>query len=580
MNRAVNAFIRLLFGHGYNDTTNAFKAYRREVIETVQPLVSNHFNLTVELPLKAVVRGNSYAIVPISWTNRTSGESKLRLQEMGSRYLFIVLMVLLEHRLSRGDYRRTPGARRASRLARRQARRRSRRGPVSDADVVRAPAAASCSRSGELVFGCPGALARDARELLLRRRLPGSRDRADPELRHRLPRQAYFDHFSPGKARARQGRARPRHPELAAGAGRADQRLRGRVAAYWLFARQVMSIRAALVTSGLVAAGVVFVRIAQWWAAGAQQIPYLTLSLVFLAAATHWCRTRRTWALAVALLALAGIARVLREGGAARRRVRGRLVPRGPGVRAAPPGAGAPRAGRPRAVGSRGPAADRVGDHHRDRPVPDQREPRQPRAVERVPAHRVEPRHDADDPRAVDSLRHGHARGGVRLGQPGAAAGHRARDQPDPPPGPARLARLPGPVDRVRGGDRQRAPRDARPEHRLRPALQHRVRLPAAAGARPGVLGARAELAPGRRRAASPGPARGGRSRQSPPSSSCSRPRTATATWRTPGRGPARTYLDPGVRRTWPGCAPAGSIRCTRRTRRRPARSIPGSSRR
>lgn len=106
MNRAVNAFIRVLFGHGYNDTTNAFKAYRRDVIESVQPLVSNHFNLTVELPLKAVVRGNSYAIVPISWTNRTSGESKLRLQEMGSRYLYIVLMVWMEHHLTRGDYRR------------------------------------------------------------------------------------------------------------------------------------------------------------------------------------------------------------------------------------------------------------------------------------------------------------------------------------------------------------------------------------------------------------------------------------------------------------------------------------------
>jgi dolichol-phosphate mannosyltransferase len=108
INRAVNLGIRLLFGHGYNDTTNAFKAYRREVIDTVQPLLSHHFNLTVELPLKAVVRGHSYAIIPIRWTNRTTGMSKLRLQEMGSRYLFIVLMVFLEHHLSRGDYRR-PG---------------------------------------------------------------------------------------------------------------------------------------------------------------------------------------------------------------------------------------------------------------------------------------------------------------------------------------------------------------------------------------------------------------------------------------------------------------------------------------
>jgi dolichol-phosphate mannosyltransferase len=106
LNRIVNAGIRVLFRHGYNDTTNAFKAYRRHVIDQLDPLLSNHFNLTVELPLKAVVRGFSYAIVPISWTNRRHGESKLSLHEMGSRYLFIVLYVWLEHHLSRGDYRR------------------------------------------------------------------------------------------------------------------------------------------------------------------------------------------------------------------------------------------------------------------------------------------------------------------------------------------------------------------------------------------------------------------------------------------------------------------------------------------
>jgi dolichol-phosphate mannosyltransferase len=106
MNRLVNFGIRVLFGHGYNDTTNAFKAYRREVIDSCQPLLSAHFNLTVELPLKALVRGHSYAIVPVSWTNRTSGESKLRVQEMGSRYAFIVLYILLEHLLSGGDYHR------------------------------------------------------------------------------------------------------------------------------------------------------------------------------------------------------------------------------------------------------------------------------------------------------------------------------------------------------------------------------------------------------------------------------------------------------------------------------------------
>jgi len=104
INRLANWFIRALFRHRYNDTTNAFKAYKREVIETIQPLLSKHFNLTVEMPLKAVVRGHSYAVIPTSWTNRTSGVPKLAMKEMGSRYLFIVLYVWLESALSRGDY--------------------------------------------------------------------------------------------------------------------------------------------------------------------------------------------------------------------------------------------------------------------------------------------------------------------------------------------------------------------------------------------------------------------------------------------------------------------------------------------
>jgi dolichol-phosphate mannosyltransferase len=106
INRVVNFGIRVLFQHGYNDTTNAFKAYRREVIETIDPLFSKHFNLTVEMPLKAVIRGHSFAVVPTTWRNRRHGESKLAMREMGSRYLFIVLYAFLERHLSRGDYQR------------------------------------------------------------------------------------------------------------------------------------------------------------------------------------------------------------------------------------------------------------------------------------------------------------------------------------------------------------------------------------------------------------------------------------------------------------------------------------------
>ncbi|NCS53793.1 MAG: glycosyltransferase [Microcystis aeruginosa G13-05] len=108
INRLANLFIQVLFGLKFNDTTNAFKIYRKEVIEGISPLLSHHFNLTVEMPLKAIVRGYSYTTIPITWRNRTTGISKLKIKEMGSRYLFIVLSIWLEKHLSRGDYKRKP----------------------------------------------------------------------------------------------------------------------------------------------------------------------------------------------------------------------------------------------------------------------------------------------------------------------------------------------------------------------------------------------------------------------------------------------------------------------------------------
>jgi dolichol-phosphate mannosyltransferase len=101
-----NYFIKLFIGIRHNDITNAFKCYRKEVIKGVEPLFSNHFNLTVELPLKAVIRGYKFATIPIRWTNRAEGMSKFKIKEMGSRYLFIIFYCFLEKHLSRGDYSR------------------------------------------------------------------------------------------------------------------------------------------------------------------------------------------------------------------------------------------------------------------------------------------------------------------------------------------------------------------------------------------------------------------------------------------------------------------------------------------
>ena len=105
VNRFANWLLSVLFRVKFNDFTNAFKGYRKATIEGCRPFLSPHFNLTVELPLKTIVRGYSWTATPITWRNRRSGESKLKLQEMGSRYLFITLYCWLEKYFSRGDYK-------------------------------------------------------------------------------------------------------------------------------------------------------------------------------------------------------------------------------------------------------------------------------------------------------------------------------------------------------------------------------------------------------------------------------------------------------------------------------------------
>ena len=104
INRIANQIIKIIIGIKYNDATNAFKLYKRETIKGISPFLSAHFNLTIELSLKSIVRGYSYAVMPNSWRNRKSGESKLKIKEMGSRYFFILMYCFIEKYFSMGDY--------------------------------------------------------------------------------------------------------------------------------------------------------------------------------------------------------------------------------------------------------------------------------------------------------------------------------------------------------------------------------------------------------------------------------------------------------------------------------------------
>ncbi len=105
-NRLGNWLISLLFNIKYNDVSNAFKAYKREVIESIKPFVSNYFNITVEIPLKAIIRKYKYAVIPINWYGRTSGVSKFKLKELQRKYLFSILYVWLEKILLKDEVKK------------------------------------------------------------------------------------------------------------------------------------------------------------------------------------------------------------------------------------------------------------------------------------------------------------------------------------------------------------------------------------------------------------------------------------------------------------------------------------------
>ena len=96
LNRIFNLVTKLLFISDYNDFTNAFKIYKKSALLKTFPLVSESFNVFLELPLKIISRKMKYKIIPISWTNRKKGSSKFNIKELKAKYLFTLIYCWLE----------------------------------------------------------------------------------------------------------------------------------------------------------------------------------------------------------------------------------------------------------------------------------------------------------------------------------------------------------------------------------------------------------------------------------------------------------------------------------------------------
>jgi dolichol-phosphate mannosyltransferase len=103
VNRIVNKCVQYLFWTRFNDLTNAFKAYRTEVILDCGPYRASHFNITLEMSLSALIRRYHIAEIPIHWYGRTWGSSNLKLRQMGRRYLSTLLMMFFQRVLIADD---------------------------------------------------------------------------------------------------------------------------------------------------------------------------------------------------------------------------------------------------------------------------------------------------------------------------------------------------------------------------------------------------------------------------------------------------------------------------------------------
>ena len=99
LNRIFNFFVGIIFVNKFNDYTNAFKIYKSETLKTLTPLISESFNIFLEIPLKIISRNYKYEITSINWYGRKKGKAKFKINELRSKYLFTLIYCFLEKNL-------------------------------------------------------------------------------------------------------------------------------------------------------------------------------------------------------------------------------------------------------------------------------------------------------------------------------------------------------------------------------------------------------------------------------------------------------------------------------------------------
>ncbi|MBP7216397.1 MAG: glycosyltransferase family 2 protein [Candidatus Omnitrophica bacterium] len=85
--------LHMLLGIATHDIANAFKMYRKEVIQSIT-IESKGFEISMELPVKAYCLGFKITEVPTIWKERTKGKSSFKVLQLLPSYFKLYVWVL------------------------------------------------------------------------------------------------------------------------------------------------------------------------------------------------------------------------------------------------------------------------------------------------------------------------------------------------------------------------------------------------------------------------------------------------------------------------------------------------------
>lgn len=92
ISRLGNYFLRILYQSKCTDLTNSFKAYKKVVIEDIKPTAQG-YNIGMEIALSGILHKYHYTTIPVAWSGREYGRSKMSILKSIPKYLVSAIKI-------------------------------------------------------------------------------------------------------------------------------------------------------------------------------------------------------------------------------------------------------------------------------------------------------------------------------------------------------------------------------------------------------------------------------------------------------------------------------------------------------